>query len=105
MGLEPTRPYGLEILSLVRLPFRQVRLTLAAFSTASGVCKLLTKSQERKMILFQPRLSLAALGAELIDATPKSRTVIEMREMGQFVDDNVVANEGSKKSRKSFPRI
>lgn len=25
-GLEPARPYGLEILSLVRLPFRQVRV-------------------------------------------------------------------------------
>lgn len=27
-GLEPARPYGLEILSLVRLPFRQARTRL-----------------------------------------------------------------------------
>lgn len=28
-GLEPARPYGLEILSLLRLPFRQVRIGVA----------------------------------------------------------------------------
>lgn len=27
-GLEPARPFGLEILSLVRLPFRQARTAL-----------------------------------------------------------------------------
>ena len=34
-GLEPARPYGLEILSLLRLPFRQVRL---GHNPVGGLC-------------------------------------------------------------------
>lgn len=35
-GLEPARPYGLEILSLLRLPFRQVRIRWAVFVSLTG---------------------------------------------------------------------
>lgn len=35
-GLEPARPYGLEILSLLRLPFRQVRIRWTVFVSHTG---------------------------------------------------------------------
>ena len=69
-GLEPARPYGLEILSLVRLPFRQARTALSSYA------------QESSAVVAQPALrgktSRRTFCTKSFNKRPKSGAMVEM---------------------------
>lgn len=80
-GLEPARPCGLEILSLLRLPFRQVRLEgwgrwkcvgpaqheallswVFSMMRRGGKGWFSAGAQQLVAVLFQPRFGLPSVG-------------------------------------------